>query len=269
MSTFERGDACLLIDRQGRRFLLTLTPDRTFSTHAGTIPHAAIIGAGDGQMFESTGGSRYVAFRPRLADFILKMKRGAQVVYPKDIGPILVYGDIGAGMTVVEAGTGSGALTLALARAVGPTGRVITVELRDDHQAGARASLEAWFGGEVPGYVEMRAGDVTDVLAETGPERVVLDVPEPWTVIESVGERLPGGAILCAYVPTVPQVQQSVNTLRSSGVFSDVSAFEVLHRDWHVQGRSVRPTHDMVAHTGFIVVGRRYLRMAEAGPEEE
>lgn len=257
---FDAGDTCLLVDRQGRRFLLSLDPERTFSTHAGTIPHTALIGAEDGQMFESSGGSRYVAMRPRLSDYILKMKRGAQVVYPKDIGPILVHGDIAPGMTVVEAGTGSGALTTALARAVGETGRIVTVERREDHQATARATLTDWFGA-VPPHVELRLGEAADVVAEVRPERVVLDLPEPWSVFESTLELLPGGAVVVAYVPTVLQVQQTVETLRSSGVCTDVSAFEVLHREWHAQGRSIRPKHEMVAHTGFLVTGRRYLRL--------
>ncbi len=263
MSTFAAGESCLLIDRQGRRFLLKLSAERIFSTHAGTIPHSSIIGADDGQMFESSAGSRYVAFRPRLADFIVKMKRGAQVVYPKDIGPILVHGDIAAGMTVVEAGTGSGALTLALARAVGTTGRVVTVERREDHMEVARRTFQEWFGGEVPHHIEMRLGEVEDAIREVRPDRVVLDIPEPWTVVEAVAEDLPGGAVLTAYIPTVLQIQATVNALRSSGVFSDVSAFEVLHREWHVQGRSVRPAHEMVAHTGFIVTGRRYHRLPD------
>lgn len=264
---FAAGESCLLVDRQGRRFLLTLDPERTFSTHAGTIPHTAIIGAENGQMFESTGGSRYVAVRPRLADYILKMKRGAQVVYPKDIGPILVYGDIAPGMTVVEAGTGSGALTTALARAVGPTGRIVSVERRDDHHATATKTLEEWFG-QVPDHVELRVGEAADVVAEVRPERVVLDLPEPWAVFDETVSLLPGGAVVVAYVPTVIQVQQTVESLRSSGVCSDVTAFEVLHREWHAHGRSIRPKHEMVAHTGFLVVGRRYLRLDDPDEEE-
>ncbi len=275
MTAFSEGESCLLIDRKGRRFLLKLSSDRIFSTHAGTIPHSDLIGAEEGQMFQSSFGSRYVAFRPRLADFIVKMKRGAQVVYPKDIGPILVHGDIAAGMTVVEAGTGSGALTLALARAVGTTGRVVTVDRRADHMAIAGKTFEEWYGGATPDHIEMREGEVEDAILDVRPERVVLDVPEPWTVIENVGESLPGGAVFTCYIPTVLQIQSTVNAMRSSGVLSDVSAFEVLHREWHVQGRSVRPAHEMVAHTGFIVTGRRYLRLAgdpddpDRGSEEE
>jgi tRNA (adenine57-N1/adenine58-N1)-methyltransferase len=131
----------------------------------------------------------------------------------------------------------------------------------------ARRTFEEWFGGEVPSHIEMRLGEVEDAISEVRPERVVLDVPEPWTVIEAVGEDLPGGAVFTAYIPTVLQIQATVNALRSSGVFSDVSAFEVLHREWHVQGRSVRPTHEMVAHTGFIVTGRRYHRLPELDEE--
>ena len=264
---FAVGDSCLLVDRQGRRFLLTLDPERTFSTHAGTIPHTAFIGAENGQMFESTGGSRYVALRPRLSDFILKMKRGAQVVYPKDIGPILVHGDIAPGMTVVEAGTGSGALTAALARAVGSSGRVVSAERREDHHSKAVKTLTQWFG-EVPPHVELRVGEVTDAIAEIRPERVVLDVPEPWAVFDATVPLLPGGAVVVAYIPTVIQVQQTVESLRSSGVCTDVDAFEVLHREWHAHGRSIRPKHEMVAHTGFLVTGRRYLRLEEADEEE-
>lgn len=264
---FAIGDSCLLVDRQGRRFLLTLDPERTFSTHAGTIPHDEFIGAENGQMFESSGGSRYVAMRPRLADFIVKMKRGAQVVYPKDIGPILVHGDIAPGMTVVEAGTGSGALTAALARAIGETGRLVSAERRDDHHATARKTLEAWFG-RIPPQVELRVGEAADVIAEVRPERVVLDLPEPWVVFDETVHLLPGGAVVVAYVPTVIQVQQTVESLRSSGVCTDVTAFEVLHREWHAQGRSIRPKHEMVAHTGFLVTGRRYLRLDD-GDEEE
>lgn len=264
---FAVGDSCLLVDRQGRRFLLTLDPERTFSTHAGTIPHEAFIGSENGQMFESTGGSRYVALRPRLSDFILKMKRGAQVVYPKDIGPILVHGDIAPGMTVVEAGTGSGALTAALARAVGSTGRIVSAERREDHHTTATRTLTEWFG-DVPEQVELRVGEAAEVIAEVRPERVVLDLPEPWTVFDATVELLPGGAVVVAYVPTVIQVQQTVESLRSSGVCTDVSAFEVLHREWHAHGRSIRPKHEMVAHTGFLITGRRYLRL-DAGDEEE
>ncbi|HEU4895501.1 MAG TPA: methyltransferase domain-containing protein, partial [Acidimicrobiia bacterium] len=179
-----------------------------------------------------------------------------QVVYPKDLGPILVYADIAAGMTVLEAGTGSGALTLALARAVGPSGKVITVERRDDHAAHARKTVERWFG-EVPENVDLRVGDVSEVVAEIAPERIVLDLPEPWHVVEAAARSQGTGGVICSYLPTVPQVQTLVETVRATRAFAEVEVMEFLMREWNVDGRSVRPGHSMIGHTGFLTFMRR------------
>ncbi|HUG08398.1 MAG TPA: tRNA (adenine-N1)-methyltransferase [Acidimicrobiia bacterium] len=254
---FSEGEPALLIDGKGRHFLLRLEPGRTFQFHNGSVPHDDLIGAEDGTWVESSGNARLLLLRPRLADFILKMKRGAQVVYPKDLGPILVYADIAPGMTVLEAGTGSGALTMGLARAVGASGRVVTVEQRDDHADHARKTLERWFG-EVPANVEMRVGgDVSDVVEEVEPERIVLDLPEPWHTVEAAAEFQPHGGVLCSYLPTVPQVQTLVETARETGRFAEVEVKEFLMRDWNVKGRSVRPDHSMVGHTGFLIFMRK------------
>lgn len=253
---FAEGDPALLIDSKGRHFLLELESGRTFQFHNGSLDHDALIGAEDGSWFMSTGNARLLLLRPRLADFILKMKRGAQVVYPKDLGPILVYADIAAGMTVLEAGTGSGALTLGLSRAVGPTGRVVTVERRDDHAAHARKSLERWFG-EVPDNVEMKIGDVTTEVAEVRPQRIVLDVPEPWHTLEAAATHQPDGGVVCAYLPTVPQVQQTIAEAEGLGRFAEIEVMEFLMREWNVSGRSVRPSHSMVGHTGFLIFMRK------------
>ncbi|MGH3650008.1 MAG: tRNA (adenine-N1)-methyltransferase [Acidimicrobiia bacterium] len=253
---FQEGDPALLIDGKGRHFLLKLESGRMFQFHNGTVSHDELIGAHDGSWVTSSGSALLLLVRPRLADFILKMKRGAQVIYPKDLGPILVYADIGPGMTVLEAGTGSGALTLGLARAVGPTGQVITVERRDDHAAHARKTIERWFG-EVPANVDMRVGDVAEVVAEVEPERLVLDLPEPWHAIEAAAGAQPDGALVCAYLPTVPQVQTTVEKARSLGTFAEIEVKEFLARDWNVSGRSVRPEHVMVGHTGFLIFMRK------------
>jgi tRNA (adenine57-N1/adenine58-N1)-methyltransferase len=220
------------------------------------VPHDDLIGGEDGSWVKSTGNATLLLTRPRLADFILKMRRGAQVVYPKDLGPILVYADIGPGMTVLEAGTGSGALTLGLARAVGPGGRVVTVELREDHAARARKSLERWFG-EFPANVEARSGDVADAVADVTPDRLILDVPEPWHVLGPAAEHQPDGGIVFAYLPTIPQVQTTVETARDLGRFTEIEVKEFLVRDWNVSGRSVRPEHTMVGHTGFLIFMRK------------
>ena len=180
----EAGDPALLIDSKGRQFLLDLSPDRTFQYHEGSVPHSHLIGQEDGSWIVSSTGAHLLLLRPRLADFVLKMKRGAQVVYPKDLGPILVYADIGPGMTVLEAGSGSGALTIGLSRAVGPEGRIVSVELREDHAAHARKAVGRWYG-DVPANVELRVGDVAAEVEDVAPARIVLDLPEPWHVVEA------------------------------------------------------------------------------------
>lgn len=265
------GETCLLMDAKGRTYLVALTEGGEFQYHAGVVPHAEIIGSEEGVALLSSRDSRLVAVRPRLAEYILTMKRGPQVVYPKDIGPILVWADIGPGNVVVEAGTGSGALTMALARAVGPTGRVVSVERRADHHGVAVASLEGFFGS-VPDHVELREGEVVDAIADVRPDRVVLDIPTPWEVVPAAVEAMRSGGIFCAYVPTVPQVQQTREALRTSKRFVAMESFEVLHRDWVADGRSVRPEHQMVAHTGFITVARlvaaRRQRRSEVGDGE-
>jgi tRNA (adenine57-N1/adenine58-N1)-methyltransferase len=193
-----------------------------------------------------------------LSDFVLKMKRGAQVVYPKDIAAITVYGDIFPGATVLEAGSGSGSLTLALARAVGPEGRVISYEVREDHHGQAVDNVQRWYEGSggKPENVEMRLGDIFEGVPERDVDRMVLDLPEPWHALGPTTESLVSGGILSCYVPTVPQVMQIVETMKG-GRFGFISTFEVLLRTWNVDGQSVRPDHRMVAHTGFIVTGRK------------
>lgn len=256
MSDFAKGDACLLIDKKGRQFLLTLEEGGAFHYHNGYLSHDEIIGQPDGSVLESSLGGRLVALKPRMSDYVLKMRRGAQVVYPKDLGAILVWGDIAPGLTVLEAGTGSGALTMGLLRAVGDTGRVVSIELRPDHADHSRKTLEGFFGG-IPPNLELRVGDVIDAIAEVAPDRLVLDLPEPYAVVEAAVAGLPTGAIWVSYVPTVPQVQLTAEALHESGCFYGVKHFEVLHREWKVEGRSVRPNHQMVGHTGFVTVARK------------
>jgi len=252
---------CLLVDAKGRTYLLDLAEGGSFQYHAGILAHDAIIGREPTCLLRSTTGSRLLAMRPRLADYVLRMPRGAQVVYPKDLGPMIHWGDIRPGDTVIEAGTGSGALTLALLRAVGASGTVITVERREDHQTHARRVIERFSDG-LPANLEMILGDVTEVLAERpGADRLVLDLPEPWEAVEAAAGRMAGGGVVCAYVPTVPQVQRLTDAMRRSGRFIPAETFEGLHREWKIDGRSVRPESQMVGHTGFITVGHH---MSEA-----
>ncbi|MDH3730080.1 MAG: tRNA (adenine-N1)-methyltransferase [Acidimicrobiia bacterium] len=252
-SPFADGDSCLLIDTKGRQYLIELRAGATFHYHSGVVPHDSIIGTHEGVRLTTSTEARLVALRPRLADYILRMKRGAQVVYPKDIGPIIVWGDIGPGMTVVEAGTGSGALAMALARAVGPAGRVVSVERRSDHAAHARKVISRFFG-DIPEQLELRDGEVVDAITDVQPDRIVLDIPAPWEVVTTAEKGLAVGGVLVSYLPTVPQVERLRDAMRER--FIDTMTAEFMMREWAVDGRSVRPEHRMVGHTGFITTGR-------------
>ena len=253
---FESGERILLVDQRGRRYLVRLRAGETWHSHGGGLPHDLLIGSAEGTIVQSAIGMTFRAFRPRMSDFVLKMPRGAQVVYPKDVGAILIEADVFPGARVLEAGTGSGSLTMALCRAAGHEGRVVSYELRPEFQAQAALNVEA-FLGKLPAWLELREGDVRDV-ASTGEryDRVILDLPEPWEALEAIGAVLDPGGIVCGYLPTTIQVQQLVLGLEERG-YEHLETFEVLHRSWHVTGRSVRPDHRMVAHTGFVTVARR------------
>lgn len=253
---FEPGERVMLMDPRGRRFLVRLQAGGVFHYHAGMVPHDLILGSEEGTVVHSTTGASLTALRPRLADYILKMPRGPQVIYPKDIGALLIEGDIAPGTVVLEAGSGSGALTAALCRATGPGGKVVSYEARADFHERASANVEAFYG-KIPDWLDLRLGDVREVAATRERfDRVMLDLPEPWAVLAEMSEVLLAGGLLCTFLPTTNQVQQSALSMEEAG-YSDVYTFEVLIRSWHVTHRSVRPDHRMVAHTGFITVGRK------------
>jgi tRNA (adenine57-N1/adenine58-N1)-methyltransferase catalytic subunit len=259
------GELVVLIDRKRRRYLVTLEPGQEWHSHAGLVPHDAIIGVAEGTAVRTNRNMEVLALRPTREDFVLKMKRGAQVVYPKDQAAILAAADVRPGCTVVEAGAGSGALTLALLAAVGPTGRVVSFERREDHAAIARRNVVR-FLGEEPASWELRIGDVVAELAELSAHRLVLDLLEPWTVVPAAAEALPPGAIVIGYMPTVPQVMRFDAALWADGRFTDVRTTETLVRPWDVDGLAVRPAHRMVAHTAFLTTARRVPSREEGGP---
>ncbi len=268
MAEFRPGDACLLFDAKGRRYLIELEAGAEFQYHQGVLGHDEIIGAEDGSAVRSSMGNALTALRPRMADYALKMGRRAAVVYPKDSGAIITWADVGPGMTVLEAGTGSGALTMVLARAVGREGRVVSYELREDHAAVARKRIIGFFG-EIPRQLELHIGEVEEAIAEVRPDRLILDLPEPWHSVAPAIDHLGPGGVFCCYLPTVPQVQEVRRVLDGSGAFIDVMTFEILMREWAVEGRSVRPSHRMVGHTGFVTVARKICPKAVADSSSE
>jgi tRNA (adenine57-N1/adenine58-N1)-methyltransferase len=247
---FAPGERALLVDAKARRYLVTLVEGGEFHTHAGFVPHGQLIGQEEGVTVRSSAGARYTAVRPTLAEYVLEMPRGAQVVYPKDLGPILILADVFAGARVLEAGVGSGALSLALLRA---GAEVVGYEVRADFAARAKKNVEGFLGPHTAFRVEDR--DVYEGIDETGLDRVVLDLPEPWRVVKHAEDALHPGGILVAYLPTIGQVAQLREALEASA-FGMCQTLEVLQRTWHVEGQSVRPDHRMVAHTGFLTSAR-------------
>ena len=254
---FRAGDRVLLVDNKRRRHLVTLEAGGQFHTHAGIVAHDDLIGHADGTTVHTSRGARLVAVRPTLAEYVLEMPRGAQVIYPKDIGPILVLADVFPGARVLESGVGSGALTTALLRAIGPTGHVTGYEIRDDFAQRAVRNVHGFLGDDVPLTVEVR--DAYEGLEERDLDRIVLDLPEPWRVVKHAVDSLRPGGILLAYLPTILQVGRLRDEL-ANAPFGMVETLEVLQRGWHVEGQSIRPDHRMVAHTGFLTHGRLLVR---------
>ncbi len=253
---FKPGDQVQLTDPKGRMHTITLQPGRSFHTHKGSFDHDELIGGPEGVVVTSTGGVPYLAVRPLLADFVLSMPRGAAVVYPKDAGQVVAMADVFPGARVVEAGVGSGALTMSLLRAVGDEGRVSSYERRRDFAEVATRNVETFFGGPHPAW-RLTVGDLQEQLDETDVDRVVLDMLAPWECLDAVSRALvPGGVLIC-YVATATQLSRTAEALREHGTFTEPQAWESLVRGWHLEGLAVRPEHRMVGHTGFLVTARR------------
>ena len=250
---FVAGDRVLLVDAKRRRHLVTLAEGGQFHSHAGVLDHDALLGQDEGVTVRTSLGSRLVAVRPTLAEYVLKMPRGAQVIYPKDLGPILMLADVFPGAHVLESGVGSGALTATLLRAVGPSGHVTGYELREEFADRARRNVDGFLGPGQPLQVEVR--DVYDGIEVAELDRVLLDLPEPWRAVKHAEASLRPGGILLAYLPTIGQVARLREELASSS-FGMAETVEILQRGWHVDGQSVRPDHRMVAHTGFLTHAR-------------
>jgi tRNA (adenine57-N1/adenine58-N1)-methyltransferase len=248
---FVAGDDVLLIDRKRRRYLVTLEAGGEFHNHTGVLAHDELLGSPEGSTHRTTHGAWLLALRPTLNDIVLKMPRGAQVIYPKDLGPIVVMADLRPGVRVLESGVGSGALSMTMLRA----GATVTgYELRDDFADRARQNVERFVPDLAPRYrVEVR--DCYEGVDVTNMDRIVLDLPEPWRIVPHAEHALRPGGILVAYTPTIGQATALRQRLDDSR-FDFAETLEVLQRSWHIEGQSVRPDHRMVAHTGFLTSAR-------------
>ncbi|WP_404447276.1 tRNA (adenine-N1)-methyltransferase [Microbacterium marinum] len=257
---FRIGDRVQLTGPKGRLHTITLREGGELHTHHGVLRHETIVGQPDGSVVVNSGEHEYLALRPLLRDFVMSMPRGAAIVYPKDAAQILASADIFPGATVVEAGVGSGALSLWLLRAIGSEGRLISFERREEFSQVAQANVET-FLGEDPENWDVVVGDLGERLPEVAPagtvDRVVLDMLAPWECIDVVAEALtPGGVVLC-YIATATQLSRVAEYIRGTGLFTEPEATETMVRGWHVEGLAVRPDHRMVAHTGFLITARR------------
>jgi tRNA (adenine57-N1/adenine58-N1)-methyltransferase len=263
--TLKEHDAVLFIDRKGRRYLKLLRPGQKIIIR-GEIRSDELFGLEEGSRVKLSSGETFLVLRPTYADLIPHLPRAAQVIYPKDTGALLVWGDIYAGATVIEGGVGAGAFTIALLRAVGAYGRVISYELREDFATRARRNVSDFFGA-APQW-ELKLRDLYQGFDERDVDRVFIDVPEAARALDVVADALRPGGVFMAYVPSAIQLKDTVEALQDRTDFGEIESFEVLLRNWHVKGLSVRPVHRMVGHSAFIIKSRRLARPA-APPTEK
>lgn len=259
---FTEGERVQLTDAKGRKFTVVLEPGKQFHTHRGAIEHDDLIGADEGSIVSATSGTAYLALRPLLTDYVLSMPRGAQVIYPKDSAQIVTEGDIFPGAKVLEAGAGSGALTLALLRAVGPAGSVLSYEVREDHAEHAVRNVET-FLGEKPANWTLRIGDLRDHDPADYADRMILDMLAPWECLDVAKNTLRPGGVLVIYVATVTQLSRAIEGLREQQCWTEPRAWETLVRDWSAVGLAVRPEHRMQGHTAFLITARRLAEATE------
>jgi len=253
---FVAGDRVQLTDQKGKIYSITITPGKEWHTHKGWIVHDDLIGLPEGSVVSTSAGLKFTAFIPLLTDYVLSMPRGATIVYPKDAALIVGFADIFPGARVLEAGVGSGALTLSLLRAVGPTGSVHSVERREEFAANATSNIENYFGGR-PANWSLAIGSVQEQEFNQEFDRVILDMLAPWECVDMAAKVLRPGGVFMAYVATTTQLSATAEALKDDGHFTEPESFESMVRGWHHEGLAVRPQQRMIGHTGFLIFSRR------------
>lgn len=253
---FDAGDRIQLTDSKGKLYSFTITPDKEWHTHKGWIVHNDLIGMPEGSVIETSAGLKFTAFKPLLSDYVLSMPRGATIIYPKDSALIVGFADIYPGARVLEAGVGSGALTISLLRAVGSDGFVHSLERRSDFAENAKSNVTNYFAG-LPANWKLEVGSLQDQVFDDSFDRVILDMLAPWECIELAAQVLRPGGVFLAYVATTTQLSATAEALKDDGHFTEPESSESLVRGWHHEGLAVRPQHRMIGHTGFLIQSRR------------
>ena len=255
-STFEVGDKVLLTDQKGKEHSITLQPNQEWHTHQGWLHHNDLIGKSQGIVVETTGGLKFTAFKQLYADYVLNMPRGATIIYPKDSAAIIGLADIGPGDYVLEAGAGSGALSISLLRAIGIEGQLTSYEKREEFAAVAQKNVERYFGFK-PHNWNLNVGSVQEIEKERKYTKVVLDMLEPWECVKMASDVLVAGGMFLCYVATTTQLSQIAEAIKESGDFTEPLSSETIVRGWHHEGLAVRPQHRMIGHTAFLITARR------------
>jgi tRNA (adenine57-N1/adenine58-N1)-methyltransferase len=253
---FAAGDRVQLTDPKGKLYSFTIVPGKEWHTHKGWITHDDLIGMPEGSVVSTTAGLKFTAFKPLLADYVLTMPRGATIVYPKDAAMIVGLADIYPGARVLEAGVGSGALTISLLRAAGEKGYVHSVERRADFAENARSNVDAYFEGS-PSNWKLDVGDLQDQNFESEFDRVILDMLAPWECVDIAARALRPGGVFMSYVATTTQLSATAEAIKEDGRFTEPESSETLVRGWHHEGLAVRPQQRMIGHTGFLIQSRR------------
>lgn len=253
---FQVGDRVQLTDAKGKMHTITLQPNQEWHTHNGWLVHNEVIGKPEGSVVETTGGLKFLAFKPLLTDYVLSMPRGATIVYPKDAAMIVGMADVAPGVRVLEAGVGSGALTISLLRAVGPEGEVDSFEKRDEFAEIARKNVTHYFK-EAPSNWSLTVGAVQEAVHQTKYDRVILDMLAPWECVDMASSVLEAGGVFLAYVATTTQLSATAEAIKESANFTEPESSETIVRGWHHEGLAVRPQHRMIGHTGFLIFARR------------
>jgi len=254
--SFKNGDRVQLTDSKGKLYSITLNPGSEWHTHKGVLKHDDLIGLPEGSIVATSGELKFQAFRPLLADYVLSMPRGATIVYPKDAAMIIGIADIKPGIRVLEAGVGSGALSISILRAVGESGHLHSVEIREDFAKISQENVQNYFGNLPKNWV-LTVGALQEHKLDNDYDRVVLDMLSPWECVETAAQALVPGGVLISYVATTTQLSKIAEAIKENGNFTEPESSETIVRGWHHEGLAVRPLHRIIGHTGFLIFTRR------------